>query len=157
MRRSALLLAAGGLGFAACNGPTPAGTQIPTSADAGDAAVREFVALLEDARDRAGCPTLAWDAGAAGVAAAHSADMVAREFFSHINPDGQDPFDRLRAAGLSFSAAAENIAFGAATGRQLFDQWHGSPGHRANMLDCRYTRHGLGGSDSHWTHVLFRP
>ncbi|MHC4966846.1 MAG: CAP domain-containing protein, partial [Planctomycetota bacterium] len=43
------------------------------------------------------------------VARAHSADMARRGYLNHVNPEGQNPVDRLRAAGIEgFSLAAEN-------------------------------------------------
>ena len=37
-------------------------------------------------------------------------DMSNRSFFSHINPDGKGPGDRLANAGIQYDAVAENIA-----------------------------------------------
>jgi uncharacterized protein YkwD len=95
--------------------------------------------------------------GVAAVAASHSHDMVHRGYFSHVSPDGRDPFDRLTAAGIGYTAAAENIAYGRSTGDEVFAQWMTSPGHRTNMLNCRYTHQGVGRHDTHWTQVLIRP
>lgn len=124
---------------------------------AADGPIARFVDLLADERARRGCPPLAWDARVAGVAGAHSRDMVERGYFSHVSPEGHDPFDRLAAAGIGYSAAAENIAFGRRTGDGVYAQWLGSPGHRDNMLECSYTHHGVGLHASYWTHILIRP
>ena len=124
---------------------------------AGDPEIRELVRLVNAKRRSVGCQELKWDNRLAAVALAHSRDMVSRKFFSHTNPDGKDPFDRLRDANLRFSAAAENIAIGLSTGGEVFHTWLQSPGHRGNMLDCRYTRHGIGKADGRWTHILLRP
>ena len=122
-----------------------------------DPEIRELVRLVNAKRGSVGCPELKWDDRLAAVAQAHSRDMVSRNFFSHTNPDGRDPFDRLRDANLRFSAAAENIAIGLSTGGEVYKTWFLSPGHRGNMLDCRYTRHGIGKAEGRWTHILLRP
>jgi uncharacterized protein YkwD len=122
-----------------------------------DPAIARFADLLNARRARDGCPALAWDDAVAAVAAAHSRDMAERDYFSHVSPQGRDPFHRLQAAGVAFVAAAENIAYGRDTGDGLFEQWLASPGHRGNMLDCRFTRHGVGRHGVHWTQVLIRP
>jgi uncharacterized protein YkwD len=122
-----------------------------------DPEIREFIRLVNGRRHSIGCPELKWDERIAAVAQRHSRDMVKRTFFSHRNPDGADPFDRLEEADLHFSAAAENIAFGPKTGKEAYEIWLGSPGHRKNMLNCRYLRHGVGRVGGRWTHVLFRP
>ena len=118
-----------------------------------DAEIIVFLTLVRVTRADAGCRPLAWDARIAAVAAKHSADMAERGYFSHTNPDGRSPFDRLRDAGLRFRAAAENIA--KAVGAQtIHDNWLASPGHRANMLDCSFTHHGIGRAGAFWTHVF---
>jgi uncharacterized protein YkwD len=122
-----------------------------------DPGIRELVRLVNAKRRSIGCQELRWDNRLAAVALAHSRDMVWRNFFSHTNPDGKDPFDRLRDSGLHFSAAAENIAMGQATGGEVYETWLRSPGHRENMLDCRYTRHGIGKAGDRWTHILLKP
>ncbi|HEX7118185.1 MAG TPA: CAP domain-containing protein [Longimicrobiales bacterium] len=122
-----------------------------------DVAIEHFVALAQDARRQAGCPPLVWDTRAAAVARAHSRDMLRRGYFSHETPEGRSAFDRMRAAGIRYSAAAENIAYGARTGAQVYNQWIGSRGHRRNLLNCRYTRHGIGLAGDLWTHVLYAP
>lgn len=121
------------------------------------AAVAEFMELVNAHRVSIGCPGLAWNGGVAGVAQAHSDDMVSRDFFSHTNPDGQSPFDRLAAAGITFTAAAENIAFGYPTAQAVLQGWLDSPGHRANIENCALTEHGVGVTQAHWTHLFIRP
>jgi uncharacterized protein YkwD len=122
-----------------------------------DPAIREFVSLVNAKRLSAGCPELKWDNRIAAVAQGHSRDMVSRHFFSHTNPEGKDPFERLKKSNLLFSAAAENIALGQHTGKEVFETWLRSSGHRKNMLNCRYTRHGVGRTRDCWTHDLLKP
>jgi hypothetical protein len=133
--------------------PAPGGAGDP----GGDETVARFVSLLEDRRAREGCPRLVWDGRVAAVAVAHSRDMARRGYFSHVSPEGRDPFDRLDTAGIRYTRAAENIAHGQRTGDAVFAEWVASPGHRANMLDCRFTHHGVGREGVVWTHVLIRP
>ena len=122
-----------------------------------DPMIREFVKLVNAKRLSAGCPKLKWDNRVATIARDHSRDMVSRHFFNHTNPDGKGPFERLKKLNRPFSAAAENIALGPRTGKGVYDTWLRSPGHRENMLDCRFTRHGVGRTEDRWTHVLFKP
>jgi uncharacterized protein YkwD len=122
-----------------------------------DPAIREFVRLVNVKRLAVGCPKLNWDDRIAAVAQEHSQDMVSRNFFSHTNPDGKDIFEQLKESNLPYSAAAENIALGPRTGKEVYDSWLKSPEHRRNMLACRYTRHGVGRAGNRWTHILFEP
>lgn len=134
----------------ACGDDSPAGPEL--SAD-----VEEFVSLLNSHRVSVGCPPLEWDGPVAEVAEAHSRDMVARGFFSHTNPDGDSPWDRLSDAGISYTLAAENIASGYPSAQAVMNGWLGSPGHRANMENCALTHHGVGLVEWHWTHVFVTP
>jgi uncharacterized protein YkwD len=100
-----------------------------------------------------GLPALTWNARVADVARAHSADMAARDYFDHADPEGRHPSDRVVTAGLPFSYVAENIA----RNHNLPDPvaaadngWMESPGHRGNILGAPYVESGLGileGSD----------
>jgi uncharacterized protein YkwD len=122
-----------------------------------DPTIQEFLQLVNAKRRSIGCPELKWDSQLALVALKHSRDMVSRNFFGHTNPDGKGPFERLQESKVVFSAAAENIASGSKTGREVFEIWLNSPGHRKNMLNCRFTRHGVANVDGRWTHLLLKP
>jgi uncharacterized protein YkwD len=129
----------------------------PAAPDEQDSAIAEFTTLVNAARSNAGCPSLTWNAEVAGVAARHSQDMRDRNFFSHDNPDGQSPFDRLNRARITYRAAAENILMGTRSGQRAFEMWMDSPGHRANLLNCVYAEHGVGTTETYWTHVFIAP
>ena len=80
------------------------------------------------------------------VARAHSEDMAARDFFAHTNPDGDDPFERMGNANISFQTAGENIFwnnFPDPVGTAV-DGWMKSDGHRANILEEGFTHTGMG-------------
>jgi uncharacterized protein YkwD len=139
--------------LAACDG-LPFDVELPPELDP---EVTAFVDLMNDHRVGLGCSALTWNADVAAVAQAHSQDMVDRDYFSHTNPDGDSPFDRLADAGIGFSGAAENIAWGYPTGSAVLDGWLNSTGHRNNIENCNLTEHGVGLVGSHWTHVFIRP
>jgi uncharacterized protein YkwD len=122
-----------------------------------DPEIQEFIGLVNAKRGSFGCPELQWDDRIASVAQDHSRDMVVRNFFSHTNPDGKNPNDRVRESDLCYSIVAENIAKGPKTGRDVYELWLHSPGHRRNMLDCRFTKHGIGKAGDRWTHDLLKP
>lgn len=78
------------------------------------------------------------------AARVHSLDMATRGFFDHVNPDGEDPFDRMERAGYSFQAAGENIAAGQTTPQEVVDGWLLSPGHCSNIMGPDFTEIGVG-------------
>lgn len=155
-RSSALAFLATAWMLIACGGDgSPTGPDTGGARPAGaDAEIVELVDLVNARRADAGCAGLAWHAGVAGVAQGHSQDMQDRNFFSHTNPDGDDPFDRLAAAGIGYATAGENIAMGTGDGAQAFQLWIDSPGHRANIENCAYTHHGVGLVSGRWTHLF---
>lgn len=102
-----------------------------------------MLGLLNEERRAHGLRPFQADAEAAGVARAHSMDMFARGYFSHVTPEGDDPFRRMRRGKLRFAAAGENLALGRTlpmAHKGLMD----SPGHRANILRPAFGRVGIG-------------
>ncbi|MEO3856069.1 CAP domain-containing protein [Acrocarpospora sp. B8E8] len=103
----------------------------------------EAVRLTNAARQREGCRALRTEERLRTAARAHSADMAARRYFSHDSLDGRSPWDRIRATGYAYPAA-ENIARGQRTPREVVDAWLDSPGHRANIMNCDLKAIGIG-------------
>jgi len=78
------------------------------------------------------------------TARVHSLDMATRGFFDHVNPDGEDPFDRMTRAGYDYQAAGENIAAGQTTPQEVVAGWMESPGHCSNIMSPDFTQIGVG-------------
>ncbi|MFH0521420.1 sigma-70 family RNA polymerase sigma factor [Streptomyces sp. M41] len=128
-----------------------AGTPQTQAAPAGT--VAQVVALVNQERASAGCGPVTEDPLLNNSSQAHSADMDARDFFDHTNPDGEDPGQRITAAGYRWSTYGENIAMGQQTPQAVMDSWMNSPGHRANILNCSFKNIGVGvhkGSGGPW-------
>ena len=70
--------------------------------------------------------------------------MVRNHYFDHTSQDGRSPFDRMKAAGFTGGAMAENIAVGYGTAAEVVEGWMNSDGHRRNILNCDYTMIGIG-------------
>lgn len=99
--------------------------------------------MVNEERAKHGLKPLAADPEMAVVARLHSRDMFARGYFSHNTPEGKDPFDRMKAKGVRFLTAGENLAL-AQTLRMAHNGLMNSPGHRANILNASYGRLGIG-------------
>lgn len=99
--------------------------------------------LVNAERARQGLRPLRADPELAEVARAHSRDMFARGYFSHVTPDGRDLGDRMRAAKAGYLAAGENLAL-ASTLAGAHQGLMNSPGHRANILRPQFGRLGVG-------------
>ncbi|MEN8374826.1 MAG: CAP domain-containing protein [Gemmatimonadota bacterium] len=140
----------------ACGDDGPTGPGAPAELELAPE-VAAFVASMNSHRIAEGCAALEWDVDVEAVATAHSQDMVDRSFFSHTNPDGDGPGDRLAQAEIDYSGWAENIAAGYTSGESVLGAWLNSSGHRANIENCSLMHHGVGLVDTHWTHVFLRP
>ena len=89
------------------------------------------------------------------VAQRHSRDMGRRDFYSHTNPSGQSPFDRMRAAGYRYRSAGENIAAWYPTADQAMKVLLDSPGHCVNIMNGDFREIGVGHAEvsgSRYTH-----
>ncbi|GAA3126850.1 CAP domain-containing protein [Streptomyces echinatus] len=119
----------------------------------------EVLALTNAERGRAGLPPLAADPLLTAAAQAHSADMVARDFYAHTSPDGGEPWDRAAAAGARRRTVGENIACGQRSPGEVVAGWMNSPGHRANILGREFTHLGVGfagggRAGTYWTQLF---
>jgi uncharacterized protein YkwD len=93
------------------------------------------------------------------VARAHSLDMHERDYFDHTNPDGEQPWDRMEAAGYRYAQAGENIAGGSSTADGVMEQWMASDDHCANIMNPDFVHIGIGfhGDSRRWTQVFGAP
>jgi uncharacterized protein YkwD len=129
-----------------------------SSAPSRERLVADMVALVNAHRRSRGCPELQWLDPAAEAAQGHSNDMALRDYFDHVSPEGQRPWDRLRARGVGYRMIAENIAFTPGmSARETLAGWLQSPGHRQNLDNCAYTHHGIGLREARWTHLFVTP
>jgi uncharacterized protein YkwD len=103
----------------------------------------QMLQMVNEERAKAGLKPLRADPELTRVARNHSRDMFERGYFAHENPDGQDPFDRMRAANVQFRNAGENLAL-AQTLEIAHTNLMNSPGHRANILNPAFGRLGIG-------------
>ena len=88
----------------------------------------------------------------------HSLDMQQRNFFDHENPDGESAEDRIEQAGYVWSAWGENIAAGQPSPEVVMEDWMGSDGHCANIMNPSFTEIGVGRHFSgQWTQAFGRP
>ncbi|WP_053716871.1 CAP domain-containing protein [Saccharothrix sp. NRRL B-16348] len=108
-----------------------------------EVAEAKVVELTNGERAAHGCPALAADDRLATAARAHSADMAAQNYFDHVSKDGRSFVDRVKAAGYP-APGAENIAAGQRTAEAVVKGWMDSPGHRANILNCKLKTLGVG-------------
>ena len=121
--------------------PQTAGISISASGEA------QALSLLNKDRAASGLPALKLNSSLTKLAENYAVDMIQRGYFSHYNPEGLSPFDRMSRAGISYRTAGENLAINVSVpaAEQAFMN---SSGHRANILNSTYTEVGIGVAQS---------
>lgn len=106
------------------------------------AAAAALFDLLNMARIENGAGAAAWSEALAEVAGRHGREMYEEGYFSHVSPVSGMVGSRLRAEGIPFRAAGENLAL-SPTVDTAHEGLLASPSHRAAMLDPVFTRVGI--------------
>jgi uncharacterized protein YkwD len=71
-------------------------------------------------------------------------DMLKLEYFEHVSPSGVSVSDLVKGTSYEYIIISENLALGNfRDNKALLDAWMASPGHRANILNNKYTEIGV--------------
>ncbi len=129
---------------------------IPTLGESTSSYEEEVIRLVNEIRAEHGLARLSVNWELSRVARYKSQDMHDLGYFSHTSPTYGSPFEMMRAFGISYRAAGENIAYGYRTPRAVVEAWMNSPGHRANILNGAYTQIGMGNVEdgNYCTHIF---
>lgn len=116
--------------------------EVPAETSAEEEYIAEVLRLVNIERKNAGLSALTADAGLNKAAKVRAKELPT--LFSHTRPDGTSCFTVLDEQSVKYGAAAENIAAGYATPQAVVNGWMNSSGHRANILNGKYTKLGVG-------------
>jgi uncharacterized protein YkwD len=103
---------------------------------------RQFFEAINRERSAAGIAPLKWDNALFAAARRHALLMLNLNSMEHQLPGEANLAARLGESGARFSAVAENIAVGS-NPQLIHGGWMDSPGHRANILNSRFTSVGI--------------
>lgn len=78
------------------------------------------------------------------AAQAKADDMAKSNYWSHISPDGRQPWFFFDLFGYDYTKAGENLAYGFDTYLSVVNGWMNSPSHRDNLLDGSFMEVGFG-------------
>lgn len=129
---------------------------IPQVSDAVLSYENEVIRLVNEIRAENGLKPLAANWELSRIARYKSEDMSNNRHFSHTSPTYGTPFQMIRAFGLSYRSAGENIAYGQRTPAVVVNTWMNSSGQRANILNASYTQIGVGycAIGDYWTQMF---
>ncbi|MEK3983622.1 CAP domain-containing protein [Paenibacillus sp. FSL K6-3166] len=122
----------------------------PQTSTSSSASVQKVLELVNKERTNAGLKPLSLNSELSKMALAKAQDMSDNNYFDHQSPTYGSPFDMMKAFGISYNTAGENIAKGQSSPEEVMNQWMNSPGHRANILNSSFTEIGIGYYNSEW-------
>ncbi|KLU63984.1 cysteine-rich secretory protein family protein [Desulfosporosinus acididurans] len=104
---------------------------------------QQMVDMINQERAAAGVAPLKVDFRLVSVGQAKADDMKANNYFDHTSPTYGSPWAMMQEVGLTVGWAGENIA-GNDSVSGAMAAFMQSPGHKANILDPRFTHVGVG-------------
>jgi uncharacterized YkwD family protein len=125
--------------------PTTAAKTVSVSSYA-----NQVVSLVNQQRAKAGLSSLASDSALSSMALVKAKDMYNNNYFSHTSPTYGSPFAMMKAFGIKYSYAGENIAKGQRTPQEVMTAWMNSPGHRQNILSPNFAKIGVAYYNGEW-------
>ncbi len=119
---------------------------------------QEVVNLVNEERRKNNLQPLEINWEVSRVAQYKTRDMAYNNYFSHNSPTYGSPFDMLKSFKIPYNYAGENIAKGQKSPSDVVKAWMNSPGHRANILNPKFTEIGIGylvkDGTSYWTQMF---
>lgn len=109
-------------------------SQIPPSA---------VVELSNQKRLEAGLPRLKVNPLLTQAAMAKGKDMLEKDYWAHVAPDGTEPWVFFKQVGYKYRYAGENLARDFSSPADAVAAWMASPSHRDNLLSDRYSEIGV--------------
>lgn len=94
----------------------------------------DLAAGTNAARAQNGLGALALNSKLSTSAQLKANDMITKNYWAHVAPDGTQPWYWFTQAGYDYTNAGENLAYGFATSDATITGWMNSAGHRANIL-----------------------
>lgn len=115
---------------------------------------------INKVRNKHGLSSLEWNKELSVVAEKHSEDMIKKDYFSHVSPEGHSLEDRLKIEQVQYSKAGETLLKQSrfegfiliipipknesGMVKETIDGWMSSPGHREIILTPDFQEVGVG-------------
>jgi len=103
----------------------------------------EVIRLTNEKRAEAGLPALVENGTLSQAAQAKGADMLNRDYWSHVAPDGTQPWTFFTNAGYKYRYAGENLARDFSSAPAAVEAWMASPTHKDNIMSPKYKEIGI--------------
>ena len=103
----------------------------------------EVIRLTNEKRATAGVGPLTTNATLSAAAQAKGADMLNKDYWAHISPDGTQPWYFFTSFGYKYRYAGENLARDFSDPGSAVEAWMASPSHKENLLSGKYKEIGV--------------
>lgn len=103
----------------------------------------EIVSLTNDKRVEVGLSPLQYNETLAQAAKAKGEDMLEKDYWAHVAPDGAQPWSFFIDAGYKYRFAGENLARDFSNSSSAIEAWMASPSHKDNLLSSKYKDIGI--------------
>ena len=114
-----------------------------TKAKESDISTASVIKLVNEARKDAGVGLLMENPKLKAAAEKKARDMVEKNYFAHISPEGKSPWDWIQQEGYDYRFAGENLAIDYTSAKEQQEAWMDSPLHRKNILNPDYKEIGV--------------
>jgi hypothetical protein len=104
----------------------------------------EVIRLTNQKRAAVGLPSLTFSQTLSSAAYTKGRDMIDRDYWAHVSPDGTQPWKFFSDFGYRYRYAGENLARDFSSPTATVDAWMNSPTHRENILNPKYKEIGIG-------------
>ncbi|MBI1886608.1 MAG: CAP domain-containing protein [Chloroflexi bacterium] len=109
-----------------------------------DSEEQTLLGLINNYRAANGLGTLSTSSLLTKAAVWMSNDMATKDYFSHTDSLGRDPFTRMADFGYNYNTwKGENLAAGVSDAKGALRLWKNSPGHNAVLLNPNFTVIGI--------------
>src|SRR3990167_2938475 len=103
----------------------------------------EVIRLTNEKRVANWLNPLSTNATLSQAAQAKGADMLNKDYWAHVAPDGTQPWKFFLDFGYRYRFAGENLARDFTNPSSAVDAWMASPSHKENMLNPKYKEIGV--------------
>ncbi len=115
----------------------------PVAVAASDNEEQTFVRLVNDFRRSKGLGVVTQQVNLEQAATWMAQDMAEKNYFSHVDSMGRDPFRRMTDFGYTGGYKGENLAAGNGSAQEALNQWIASPPHYALLITAQYKSLGI--------------
>ena len=132
------------------------GSNVSSPSTPSSSYANQVVTLVNQERAKAGLKPLTSDGPLTAMAMDKAKDMYSNGYFDHTSPTYGSPFDMMKAYGIKYTYAGENIAKGQRDPQEVMTAWMNSAGHRQNILNPNYTKIGVAYYNGEWVQEFIR-